>query len=371
MKQSKKTICAAVFLLLCAPLFLLSASAREAASPEDYYSQVYAGIDEETRRLLESAGVDGADLYALTSLSPDNLFAVLRELFGTALSEKAKLFGVCFALMIGLRFFLSFLSSKPIRETAEHVGGMAMVFLLVSGAAAVSDGCVQAIRLTKNCMVTLIPVLGTILAFSGNPVSAVTVPAAVFAFAQGVGVVFADLVVPLTAVGAALGSAAALSPMGGLERLAGLLNKGTAWGMGLLAGVFTAVLGVRGVVAGAADGATAKGLRFLIGGVPVVGSAIADALASLNGSLSLVKNGIAVLGVLCVLFICLPPLASLLVWKGMLHVLHAGAELLEMKRVPPFLNVLQSVFNTLLAVLLFNGFVYVIALAIVVSVKAM
>ncbi len=368
MKQLLKIICAAALLLLCAPMVIVYASAREAA-PEDYYSQAYAAIDEDTRRLLESAGIDGADLYALTSLSPDSLFAVLRELFGAALTEKAKLFGTCFTVMIGLRFFLSFISSKPLKETAEHVGGMALVFLLISGAAAVSDGCVQAIRLTKNCMVTLIPVLGTILAFSGNPVSAVSIPAVVFAFAEGVGVIFADLIVPLTAVGAALGSAAALSPVSGPERLASMLNRATVWIMGLLSGVFAAVLGVRGVVAGAADGATAKGLKFLIGGVPVVGSALADALASLNGSLSLVKNGISVLGVLCVSFICLPPLASLLVWKGMLHVLHAGADLFEMKRVPPFLSVLQSVFNTLLAVLLFNGFVYVVALAIVVSVK--
>ena len=114
MKQNVKKLCAAALLLFLAPLFTFAASAAESASPEDYYSQVYSAIDEDTRRLLESAGVDGADLYALTSLSPDSLFAVLRELFGAALTEKAKLFGACFVLMIGLRFFLSFISSKTL-----------------------------------------------------------------------------------------------------------------------------------------------------------------------------------------------------------------------------------------------------------------
>ena len=361
-----------VFLIICLlPLFAFSAGAKEADAAEDYYVQAFAGIDADTRRLLESIGVSGADLYAVSSVSPESLLSLLRELFGTAFTEKAKLLGECLALMLLIRFFASFISSPAVLEAVEQAGNMMLVFLLVSGAAAAGDACVQAVRLTKNCIVTLIPVLGVVLTFSGNPASALSVHAAVFSFAQGVGVLFADLAVPLTSLGAALGSAAAICPVPGLEQLSVLVRNAVTWGMALVSGVFAAVLGIRGAVSGAADGVAAKGIRFLLGGVPVVGGALGEALSALNGSLALVKNSVAVLGVLAVLLISLPGVCSLLVWKGMLYVIGAAAQMLSFKKAPAFIAVLQSVFSVLLAVILFNAFVYVVALAVVVSVKAM
>lgn len=356
-------------MLALLPLFSLTAFAQEA--PEDYFAQAFESIDEDTRHLLESIGVDGADLYALTSVSPENLLSLLRELFGAGLAEKAKLFGTCLAVIALVCFVTSFLPSPGIRETVRQIGSALTVFLLISGAAGAADACVQALRLTKNCMLTLIPVLGTVMAFSGSPVTAAGVHAAVFAFAQGAGVVFSDLIVPLTAAGAALGCAAALSPAAGLGQLAQFVNKTAAWAAGIVSGVFAAVLGVRGAVSGAADGVAAKGLRLLISGVPVVGGALSQAVSSLGGSLALVKNGAAALGVLAVVFICLPPVCSLLVYKGMLAFLLAAAQMFGMEKASAFIGVLQTVFTTLLAVLLFNAAVYITALAVVVCVKSM
>lgn len=366
-----KKICV-VFLFFCLlPPFAFAAHGREADAAADYYAQAFGGIDADTKKLLESIGVSGADLYAVSAVSPENLLSLLRELFGSAFSEKAKLLGECLALMLLIRFFASFLSSPAVLEAVEQTGNMMLVFLLVSGAAAVGDACVQAVRLTKNCMLTLIPVLGVLLTFSGNPASAAGVHAAVFSFAQGIGVLFADLIVPLTCAGAAFGSAAAICPVQGLEQLSVLIKNVVTWGMGLVSGIFSAVLGIRGAVSGAADGVAAKGVKFLLGGVPVVGGALGEALSTLNGSLALVKNSVAVLGLLAVVLICLPGVCQLLVWKGMLYVINAAAQMLSFKKAPAFISVLQSVFSVLLAVICFNAFVYVIALAVAVNVKAM
>ena len=358
-----------VLLCIACLLPLFSLTARAEAAPEDYYAQAFAGIDADTRKLLESVGVDGSDLYAVTSVSPESLLDLLRELFGADAAQKAKLFGACVTVIVLARFVSSFLTSPAVKETAELISGVLLVFLLISGAAGVGDACVQAVRLTKNCMLTLIPVLGTVTAFSGNPLSAAGVQVLTFSFAQGAGAVFSDLIVPLTAVGAALGSAAAVCPVPGLSQLAVLVNRAVTWGAGLVSGVFAAVMGVRGSVTGAADGVTAKGLRLLVGGVPVVGGALSQAMASLGGTLSLVRNGVAALGVLSVAFVCLPPVCSLLVYKAMLAVIGAAAQAFEIKKAPEFIGVLQSVLTALLAVILFNAFVYVTALAVTVSLK--
>ena len=353
------------------PLCALCAHAEEVTGAEGYYAEAFSAIDDDTKDLLSSVGISPTDLASLMSLSPESLLDLLRELFGTEASSKAKLLGECIALMLLIRFFGTFLSSPAVKDACEQVGGMALVFLIVSGSAAVADSCVRAVTLTKNCMLTLIPVLGTVVAFSGHPAGAAAVHAVVFSFAQGVSVLFADLVAPLAAVGAALSCAAAISPMPGVEQLSALINKLAVWIAAFVSGVFAAVLGVRGVVSGAADSVTAKGVRFLMAGVPVVGSALGEALSSLTASLALVKNGVAILGVLAVVFICLPGVCSLLVWKAMLHLVSLSAQLLEIRRIPAFVSSFNAVFNVLLAVVLFNVFVYIVALAVVAAVKAM
>ena len=105
------------------------------------------------------------------------------------------------------------------------------------------------------------------------------------------------------------------------------------------------------------------------GSVPVVGSAIGDALGSLTAGLGLIKNGTAILGVLAVVFINLPSLCSLAVWKLMMYLLSLSAEMFEIKKISGFISVFSSIFNVIIAVMMFNAFLFIIALAIIITVK--
>ena len=70
------------------------------------------------------------------------------------------------------------------------------------------------------------------------------------------------------------------------------------------------------------------------------------------------------------LFINLPPLCALLVWKLMLFFVSFTAQALGVKKIPEFLSGFISVFNVLLAVMLFHMCVFVISLAMVILAKA-
>ena len=367
----KKRLLILLICLLGLPFW--AASVHAAQTADDFsalYGDTFGSLDEETKDLLRQIGVSDTDLYTLLSLSPQSLFSVLKELFGSTAAQKAKAMGGCIAILLLVRIAASFLTSVPVRDATERLGGLTLAFVLISVSAGVADGCARAILLTKDFMLMLIPALGTVAAFSGNPVSAAAVNAVVLAFGEGVSVLFADFVSPLTAVGAALGCACVLSPVSGIEKFAAMINKTAVWIVGFTAGIFVAVLGGRGILAGAADSVTAKGIKFAIsGGVPVVGSAISDALGSLNAGLGVVKNGASVLGVLAVVFINLPPLCGLLVWKLMLFLISFTAQALGVKKIPEFLSAFASVFNVLFAVMVFHMFVFVISLATIVMLK--
>jgi|GEM_PF-1721260 len=365
---------ATVVLLILIFVSVFSFGAKAESVPKEFeniYGGVFSSIDDETKRLLESAGVSESDLTSLLSLSPGSVINVIKELFGKTMAEKASLFGTCLVLIILIKLFSSFMTSSRLKEAAENIGAVFLVFSLTAYSAAVADSCVRAVSLTKDFMLVLIPVLGAVLAFSGNEISAVSVSTGVFAFAEGISVLFSDMIPPVTAAGAALGAAAALSPVSGMEKFASMLNKALTTVMAFVSGIFAAVLSIKGVIAGAQDSLKLRGLKFIINGsVPVVGSAIGDALGSLTAGFRLIKNSAAVLGVLAAVFINLPALSSLVIWKLMLFLLSLTAEMLEIKKIPGFISVLTSVFSVLIAVIMFNVSVFIIALAIIITVKS-
>ena len=335
------------------------------------YGAAFDAMDDETRGMLKSLGIDENDVGSLRGLSPESLFALLRELFGSTTAEKAALFGVCLALMVLIRLSASFLSSQSLREAAEQLGGLCLVFLLISASAAVADACVRALTLTRQFMLALVPMLAAAAAFSGAPVTAAGANALTFTFAEGVSTVFTEFALPLTAVGAALSSASALCPAPGIEKFAAMLNRFAAWGIALTAGVFSAMLGIRGALGGAADSVTAKGVRFVLSGaVPVVGSAVGDALSSLAAGMGVMRGTLGVLAVFAAVLVNLPALCSVLVWKLLLFFISLAAELFDLKKISAFAGAFTAVFNALTALIVFHVCVFIVAVAVLVKVKA-
>ncbi|MBQ7638643.1 MAG: hypothetical protein IJS90_07065 [Clostridia bacterium] len=353
-------------------IFSVSAKAQIASGGlEDIYGSVFSSIDSETRELLQSAGVKDGDLNSLMGLSPGGVMELLGSLFGKTAREQAALFASGIVVIVLIRVFGAFVTSPGLKETSENLGAVFLVFTLTSSSAVIAQSCVSALKLTKSFMLALIPVLTSILAFSGNPSGALSVNAGVFAFAEGICVTFTDMIVPLTAAGAALGTAAAVSPVSGIEKFSSIVNRTVTAAMGFAAGIFSAVISIKGVIAGAGDSLTLRGLKFFVGGsVPVVGSAIGDALGSVSAGLGLIKNSVCALGLLAVVFINLPPLCSLIVFKLMLYMLSMASEMFEIKKIPDFISVFRSIFNVIMAAMLFSQVVFIISLAVIITLKA-
>ena len=368
----KKTVC--ILAALAALIWAFGFSAAAAETEEDpfsVYAKVFDSVDGETRDLLKQAGVSETDLSSLLSLSPDSVLSLVAGLFTQSAGAVAALFSSCFIMMVALRLALPFITAESVGELVHTVGALFISFTVVSGAGVAAKACVNALSVMKALMLSLTPVLAAVLTGSGNPAGAVNVQTAVFAFAGGVGVLFADLPVPVSAVGAALSAAAVLNPTGGIERFSALVMKLVSRGMAFVAGIFSAVLALRGAAARAADSVQLKGLRFIVSGsVPVVGSALGDALSALSAGLGTVKNSAAALTVLAVAFAALPALSTALVWKLALWLLGACGELFELKKLPAFMNVFSSVFSVLIAAVTFTACVYVIALSQVIAAGA-
>lgn len=360
-----------MFVAVCAAFFAVSFSFTAFAQNDVWMSAAWDAIDSDTAELLEDIGMtaaDGGDFAA--ALTPERLLDTVLGLFGTSLSDMLK---KCFPVIVILfitALFSSVSKGSKTAEAAENTCMLAAVFVIIGLNADVFTGCRAAIELTEDMMLSLIPVLTGIAAFSGNPACAASFNTVVFAFAQTVSAAFVNILPAVSAVGTALGAASAAAPLGHYGGLCKIIAKAVNTAAAFVSGIFVAVLSVRGVIAGAADTVTIKGLRFLIGSsVPVVGSAVGDALNSVSAGLGLVKNSLFSLGIAAVALISLPPLLRLAVWSLLLNIISGFAGILSLGRITELISAVKSVISVLAAVTFFNAFVYIISCAILITIK--
>lgn len=379
MKKRRNGIC--IKALFCAAVlpaafaaFAVSAGAQETASVSDpanaYFAEAWNALDDETAALLESLGISPDEIGSLFRLRPADVFDTVRRLFSSYVCEIRGDLAAAFVLLAAGGIGLSVIDPGPNREFASVVSAAAVAFLFTAASAQVADRCVAAVTLTADFVKGLLPVYAGVVAFSGDPGMALEVQSLAFAYAEFVCAGFSAAVPAFAAFSTALSAAAALRPGDWPDTLPGLVQKAVRLGMGFFAGVFSAVLSVRGLLAEAADTVTVRGARFLVGSaVPVVGSAVGEALAAVQAGLSMAKTGVGILGVLAVALIALPALCALALWRAALFAAGAAAQLFGDMRSERYAKSLGELFGTLAAALVFNCVVYVAALGLVLRAK--
>lgn len=367
----KKTVMIFLMCIFFVGGFFVSALAAESTQEEIWYADVWDAIDGKTKSLLSDIGITPSVADSLMDVNAKNVFSAISGVFKGELTKPLTAAFLVLAMLLAVAFFSSFLADGKLKELAGNIGTLSIVFLLMGLISPMITSCVSAIEISKDFMLALIPVLGAVVAFSGNPTLALSFNTVVFSFAQSISVLYANAIPSFAAVGCAFSASTAINPMMKFSKLAQLVFKTATFIMAFISGIFVAVLSVRGVIAGAADTVTIRGLRFLIGNsVPVVGSAIAEALNSVIAGVGLIKNTIGVIGIAATLFINLPVLCEIIVWKTALYILSIFCDILSEDNISSFLSSLNSVFSVLTAVICFNMFVFIISIAIIFTVKS-
>ena len=113
--------------------------------------------------------------------------------------------------------------------------------------------------------------------------------------------------------------------------------------------VFTAYIGITGLVTGSTDAAAVKTAKTVISAaLPVVGSILSDAAASVLTAASIIKNSAGAFSLVAVCALCAGPFAALSVKVLLYHAAGAAAEMIPGERLSRLLNDIGSVMAMLL-----------------------
>lgn len=201
--------------------------------------------------------------------------------------------------------------NSVVRRVIPLAGVVTVTMIAVGDVELLMGQGIQAVESMHMLSKTLLPTLLAAVAAGGGAISAgVRHVAAVF-FADLLISVARDCLMPLVYVYVAVTAADVLLPERKLASVAEAVRKGTSWLLRGLLACYTGYLTLAGAVASASDSLAVQMTKAAAGVVPVVGSVISDAAATVLGGAGVLKNTLGVAGTIAVLTLCLTPFLRL------------------------------------------------------------
>lgn len=312
-------------------------------------------IPQDAEDALHETGVDPAAPAGIASLSPDSVWQRLRQTAAEEAAAPLKLCGTLLALTVLtalLGGFSDAAAGEALRQQYDTICTVICVCTavkpvctcLIRTADALSDGQVF--------MAGYVPVFAAFLAAGGSVAGSSTYQVFVLFLTEGFMQLTNAVLFPLLQMGTAAGIADAIAPKLKLGRLAEGFRNAVTWLLGTVTALFSGLLSVRGFVASAADTLASKSVRLLTSGIPIVGSAVSEAYSTVQGSIRLLRNGTGAVGILVILWLTLPPLLSLLIYRAVFWLMQLFSELAGAESLSKLYKNMQTVLAAAFAMLI-------------------
>lgn len=333
-----------IMVLLLLPFFSVTACAELDIGID--MSGLESALPEETRSLSGELVLDGE--YDSTG-ALQRLWTGFCRRFSESLNEEWRtIFGVA---AISL-FSAAAASVCPVKKTADyiHIASCAVAALLLTeGLDSMVSRSVSAIDQLSDYSKAAMPALFTAAAASGAAISA---PARYGAVCLALDVMISlskRLLIPLIYTFLAVIISAGLFPHPILSGVSKLLKRFIVLMMTATTMIFTAFIGITGIVTASTDAAAVKTAKTVISAAfPIVGGILSDAAGSVLSAASVVRNAAGAFCLVAVCALCLGPFAVLSVKLLLFRLAAAVSDMVPGSQLSALLDQMASVMAMLL-----------------------
>lgn len=360
-----------ILLIIYLNTMAVSASDKSVTADDLFGFDISQAIPDETAELLELLDIDTLDFDAIFNVKAEDCVAVAKKLLTGGLESPFKSLVRLIVIITLIAIFESFLPDDAgFRLTVEVVASLLCTLSVIEPLSTAITSAVASISVSETFMLTLIPLLTAIVSLSGNPALALSFQSIAFAAAQVISGIAESVIVPIVGAVLALDVTASVMPTFSLSGLTDFIKKTITSVLSIGASVFMSFLGIKGVLANAADTVAGKGIKMIISSaVPVVGGALSEAYSGIMGSIVIVRSTVGIIGICIIALINLPSLIQLLFWIFALRFAAASADLFEQKAISAFLRALASSLTLLNVVLLFVAVLFILSTALLISLR--
>ena len=217
---------------------------------------------------------------------------------------------------------------------------------------------------------SLFPLLMTLMLASGNVVSVNMIQPIILFIINLISNVFQTIIIPAVLIGTALAIVSKISDRIQIDKLSKFIKSSSVWVIGILLTIFVGVLSIEGTLGSSVDGITAKTAKAAVSSfIPVVGKVLGDAVDTVIGCSSILKNAIGIVGVIVVIAICILPIIKLAVITIIYHLTAAICEPIADSKVISLISQMGDTFKILLAILCAISVMMIIGVTLVINIS--
>lgn len=244
------------------------------------------------------------------------------------------------------------LENKGIAQVSYYVQYILIVTLIMNNFAEIITMVKDSVSNLVSFSNTLIPILVTLILTTGNIVSANLLQPILLFIITFIGNLIMNVVIPIVLASTVLGIVSKISNYVQLDKLSKFFKSSVIWILGVVLTLFVSLVSVEGSLSSSVDGITAKTAKAAVSSfIPVVGKILGDAVDTVIGCTSILKNAVGIVGVIVIIGICITPIVKLLLLMLTYYIGSAICEPIADEKIVKLLSQMGDTFKVLLAIL--------------------
>ncbi len=380
----KRIFCFFVVLFLLSVFGFFTAYAQNEA-PDTFTDEsseaLYNSLNlEELYDNLPDSAKESLDLMGIGEVGPSTLENVSFTSIINAVCSSAKdqssgiLRSFCMIVSVLLIYslfegFTQSITGDTLREVLSVVCALCLACALVVPATEVIDISVKAISSASDFMLAYIPIMSAVLITCGRSLSSSGYYALMIAAAEGISQLCDKLITPMLNVFLGVSVCGAVVPQVNLSGITSFFAKTVKWLLSFTFTIFSALLTFRTLISTSVDTVSTRAVRYTVSSfIPVVGTALAEAYKTVQGSVNILKNGMGVFVIFAVLAVFLPVVTKLLLWLFSINLCKTFGQLINLSLPVQMLSGVSTVLAVLLAVIICIMALYIISTALIITV---
>lgn len=379
-------------ILFCATIIIIVVSTCKACFARDEISNAsnYDIIESQKESLNISGFIKEADEYTKDVFADTDIGDILNSAIkGTVDNKKImlsiwNLFGSEFVSCITtigsiiviivihsiMKSISDGLENKSISQITYYVQYILIVTLIMTNFSDCLEMVKESITNLVGFMNLLIPILITLMMTTGSIVSSSTLQPILLFIITFIGNFIKDIIIPIVLVSTALGIVSKISDRVQIDKLSKFMKTSVVWVLGVVLTIFVGVVSLEGTLSSGVDGLTAKTTKAAVSSfIPVVGKILGDAVDTVIGCSSILKNALGVVGAIIIIGICIKPIIKLVILMAMYYLASALCQPIADGKIIKLLEQMGDTFKLLLAIMCSISVMLIIGVTLVVKIS--
>lgn len=216
----------------------------------------------------------------------------------------------------------------------------------------------------------LVPLLMTLMLATGSIASVNIIQPIILFMINFISNIFQTVIVPIILVSTALAIISKISDRVQIDKLAKFMKSSTVWFIGIVLTIFVGVVSLEGTLSSSVDGITAKTTKAAVSNfIPVVGKILGDAVDTVIGCSTILKNAVGVVGLVIIIGICILPILKLATLTITYHLAAAICQPIADGKIIKLLEQIGDTFKILLAILCSISVMLIIGITLVIKIS--